>query len=111
MKKINIRKYFIVFISASILAGSLTGCGKVAREEPDNTSTENKNAVIESDVDEEQKDVRNYDENELTESEIKVGDYNNKLMLHDPQLFVANEGGYYMYGSHSTGAKGNSLTL
>ncbi|MCR5452966.1 MAG: glycoside hydrolase family 43 protein [Lachnospiraceae bacterium] len=52
------------------------------------------------------------DPNEVAKADIKIGNYKNDLMLHDPQLFLAEDGSeYYMYGSHTTGAKGSDLAL
>ena len=97
-KKKNSIKY-AAMLSGTILLGLLSGCGDAAKDSSSNV-IEEKSSV-----------VSNVDPNELDANSIKVGNYNNSLMLHDPQLFLAEDGKYYMYGSHCTGAKGDSLDM
>ncbi|MCR5213005.1 MAG: glycoside hydrolase family 43 protein [Eubacterium sp.] len=122
MKNKYIRKTIYSLLAASMMLGSAAGCGnndiasdtsasQEASESVESGSTEA--GAVESEASEEAAgaDAKNQDENELAEADIIVGNYNNELMLHDPHLFVGEDGGYYMYGSHCTGAKGTKLDM
>ncbi len=47
---------------------------------------------------------------EVGEPEIKTGVYKNAVCCHDPQIILAEDGSYYMTGSHQVLAKSDDLT-
>ncbi|MFA9377868.1 MAG: glycoside hydrolase family 43 protein [Lachnotalea sp.] len=48
--------------------------------------------------------------NEKSIEDIATGNAKMKVSVHDPQVIVAEDGSYYMFGTHMTAAKANSLT-
>ena len=54
--------------------------------------------------------VSDTDENELSADEIKTGDFSMIVSLHDPMVWVEDEGDYWMYGTHMTQASGTNLS-
>lgn len=95
-----LKRQFSAALAAIISTGLMAGCGDAAADSAaDQTETATESVAVSA------------DEKELAKEDIKTGDYTNGLMLHDPQVFAANEGGYYMYGSHCTGATGSDLLM